>query len=95
MFTADPSGDEFHQIYALPIRGGWPEPWTEAEQVQHFFIQPGWSPDGSQIVYSANSNVPTDQDAWLRDVETGETRMLLGGDRLRVPGRVVARRALR
>jgi dipeptidyl aminopeptidase/acylaminoacyl peptidase len=79
VFTADPSGDEFHQIYALPIRGGWPERWTDAEQVQHFFVQTGWSPDGSQIAYSANSSVPTDQDVWLRDVETGETRMLLGG----------------
>jgi dipeptidyl aminopeptidase/acylaminoacyl peptidase len=78
VFTADPSGDEFHQIYALPLRGGWPEAWTDAEQVQHFFIQSGWSPDGSQIAYSANSRVPTDQDVWLRDVETGETRMLLG-----------------
>jgi dipeptidyl aminopeptidase/acylaminoacyl peptidase len=78
VFTADPSGDEFHQIYALPLRGGWPEAWTDAGQVQHFFIQSGWSPDGSQIAYSANSRVPTDQDVWLRDVETGETRMLLG-----------------
>jgi dipeptidyl aminopeptidase/acylaminoacyl peptidase len=78
VFTADPSGDEFHQIYALPVRGGWPEPWTDAEQVQHFFFDGGWSPDGSQIAYSANSRVPTDQDVWLRDVDTGETRMLLG-----------------
>jgi dipeptidyl aminopeptidase/acylaminoacyl peptidase len=78
VFTADPSGDEFHQIYSLPIRGGWPESWTDAPQVQHFFTQSGWSPDGSQIAYSANSRVPTDQDVWLRDVETGETRLLLG-----------------
>jgi dipeptidyl aminopeptidase/acylaminoacyl peptidase len=79
VFIADPSGDEFHQIYALPLRGGWPERWTDAEQVQHFFFQGGWSPDGSAIAYSANSSVPTDQDVWLRDLETGETRMLLGG----------------
>ena len=78
VFIADPSGDEFHQIYALPVRGGWPERWTDAEQVQHFFAQSGWSPDGSQIAYCANSRVPTEQDVWLRDVETGETRMLLG-----------------
>ena len=78
VFIADPSGDEFHQIYALPIRGGWPERWTDAEQVQHYFAQSGWSPDGSQIAFSANSRVPTDQDVWLRDVESGETRMVLG-----------------
>jgi dipeptidyl aminopeptidase/acylaminoacyl peptidase len=86
VFTADPSGDEFHQIYALPVRGGWPERWTDAEQVQHFFFQGGWSPDGSQIAYSANSNVPTDQDVWLRDVETGETRLLLGELGFAFPG---------
>ena len=86
VFTADPSGDEFHQIYALPIRGGWPERWTDAEQVQHFFFQGGWSPDGSQIAYSANSNVPTDQDVWLRDIETGETRLLLGELGFAFPG---------
>jgi dipeptidyl aminopeptidase/acylaminoacyl peptidase len=79
VFIADPDGDEFHQIYALPIRGGWPERWTDAEQVQHYFFQSGWSPDGTRIVYSANSNVPTDQDVWLHDVDGGETRMLLGG----------------
>jgi dipeptidyl aminopeptidase/acylaminoacyl peptidase len=79
VFIADPSGDEFHQIYALPVRGGWPERWTDAEQVQHFFFQSGWSPDGTKIAYSANANVPTDQDVWLRDLETGETRLLLGG----------------
>jgi dipeptidyl aminopeptidase/acylaminoacyl peptidase len=86
VFTADPSGDEFHQIYSLPIRGGWPERWTDAEQVQHFFFQGGWSPDGSQIAYSANSRVPTDQDVWLRDVETGETRLLLGELGFSFPG---------
>ena len=79
VFTADPSGDEFHQIYALPIRGGWPERWTDAEQVQHFFIQLGWSPDGAKIAYSANAQTPSDQDVWLRDVESGETQMLFGG----------------
>jgi dipeptidyl aminopeptidase/acylaminoacyl peptidase len=79
VFTADPSGDEFHQIYSLPIRGGWPERWTDAQQVQHSFVQSGWSPDGKQIAYSANANVPTDQDVWLRDVGTGETRLALGG----------------
>ena len=78
VFIADPSGDEFHQIYALPVRGGWPEQWTDAEQVQHFLFPSAWSPDGSQIAYCANSRTPTDQDVFVRDVETGETRMVLG-----------------
>jgi dipeptidyl aminopeptidase/acylaminoacyl peptidase len=78
VFIADPSGDEFHQIYALPIRGGWPERWTDAEKVQHFFFPSGWSRDGTQIAYCANSRVPTDQDVFVRDVDTGEERVVLG-----------------
>jgi dipeptidyl aminopeptidase/acylaminoacyl peptidase len=86
VFIADPSGDEFHQIYALPIRGGWPERWTDAEKVQHFFFPSGWSRDGTQIAYCANSRVPTDQDVFVRDVETGETRMVLGAIGFLFPG---------
>jgi dipeptidyl aminopeptidase/acylaminoacyl peptidase len=86
VFIADPSGDEFHQIYALPIRGGWPERWTNAEKVQHFFFPSGWSRDGTQIAYCANSRAPTDQDVFVRDVETGEERMVLGGVGFLFPG---------
>jgi Tol biopolymer transport system component len=56
---ADNDGDEFHQIYALPARGGWPEPWTDAPQVQHYIDAHAWSPDGSRLAFAANSRVPS------------------------------------
>jgi dipeptidyl aminopeptidase/acylaminoacyl peptidase len=80
LFTADREGDEFHQIYALPARGGWPEAWTDAPQVQHYADQSGWSPDGSELAYSANAETPTDQEVWVRDVKSGETRKAFGGN---------------
>jgi len=81
-FNADRHGDEFHQIYALPARGGWPEQWTDAQQVQHFFAQvSSWSPDGRRFAYAANAETPTNQEVWVRDVETGEVEKVFGGDR--------------
>ncbi|MEX1357040.1 MAG: S9 family peptidase [Gaiellaceae bacterium] len=80
LFTADREGDEFHQIYALPGRGGWPEAWTDAPQVQHFADQSGWSPEGRELAYSANAETPTDQEVWVRDVASGETRKAFGGN---------------
>ncbi|MEX0674973.1 MAG: S9 family peptidase [Gaiellaceae bacterium] len=80
LFTADREGDEFHQIYALPARGGWPEAWTDAPQVQHFADQSGWSPEGRELAYSANAETPTDQEVWVRDVASGETRKAFGGN---------------
>ncbi|HEV8250867.1 MAG TPA: S9 family peptidase [Gaiellaceae bacterium] len=80
VFTADREGDEFHQIYALPAQGGWPEAWTELPEVQHYADQRGWSPDGSVFAYAANSETPTDQEVWLRDVASGEVRKAFGGD---------------
>jgi dipeptidyl aminopeptidase/acylaminoacyl peptidase len=80
VFTADREGDEFHQIYALPVKGGWPEAWTDLPEVQHFADQLGWSPDGSEYAYSANSETPTNQEVWVRDVASGEVRKALGGE---------------
>lgn len=75
---ADQDGDEFHQIYALPASGGWPEPWTEALEVQHYIDEHAWSPDGKLLAFGANSRVPTDMDIWVRDIETGEVRQVFG-----------------
>jgi dipeptidyl aminopeptidase/acylaminoacyl peptidase len=77
VLTADHDGDEFHQIYALPARGGWPEKWTNEPQVQHFVNADAWSPDGSLLAFAANSRVPTDMDVWVRDAD-GEVRKVFG-----------------
>src|SRR6266511_5537895 len=52
---ADRDGDEFHQIYALPANGGWPEQWTDEAEVQHFVNRDAWSPDGQRLAFAANS----------------------------------------
>ncbi len=66
VFTADRHGDEFHQLFALPAWGGWPEPWTDAPGVQHFVHQECWAPDGSHLAYAANARTPTDKSPGLR-----------------------------
>lgn len=85
-FTADPDGNELHQLYALPARGGWPEAWTDSPEVQHVIEHGGWSPDGTRFAYSANAETPENQEVWVRDVATGETTKVFGGDRFAVPG---------
>jgi dipeptidyl aminopeptidase/acylaminoacyl peptidase len=85
VLMADRDGDEFHQILSLPARGGWPEAWTEAPQVQHFVDQRGWSPDGRLLAYAANAETPTNQEVWVRDVETAEVRKAFGGDVVAFP----------
>ena len=86
LFTADHHGDEFHQLYALPVRGGWPEQWTDAPSVQHFITGEAWSPDGSRLMFAANSREPTAQELWIRDVRSSETRLAFGGDLFAFPG---------
>ncbi|MBA3718405.1 MAG: S9 family peptidase [Actinobacteria bacterium] len=84
VFIADHDGDEFHQIYALPASGGWPEQWTEARQVQHFVDSNAWSPDGSRFAFAANSRVPKDMDVWVRDSE-GNVRKVFGNEMYAFP----------
>jgi len=85
LLTADQHGDEFHQIYALPARGGWPEAWTDALEAQHFITNGAWSPDGRSIAYAANARTPMDMEVWVMDVATREARVVLGGSRYAVP----------
>ena len=75
---ADRDGDEFHQIYLLDPDGGWPEKITDDAQVQHYVGGGAWSPDGTQLAYTANARTPTDMEVWVRDLESGETRPVFG-----------------
>jgi dipeptidyl aminopeptidase/acylaminoacyl peptidase len=81
VLTADRAGDEFHQVYLLPARGGWPDPLTQAPQVQHHLAsEAAWSPDGRFIAFAGNDRDPADQDVLVRDLHTGATdRPLAGG----------------
>ena len=82
---ADHDGDEFHQIYALPAAGGWPEAWTDLPEVQHYIDERAWSPDGKLLAFGANSRTPTDMDVWVRDVETGDVRQVFGDGKYAFP----------
>ncbi len=85
VFNADRHGDEFHQIYSLPVEGGWPEAWTDEPEVQHFVHQECWSPDGDRLAFAANSRVQTDMDVWVRDAATGEVQQAFGEDMYSFP----------
>ena len=78
VLTADPDGDEFHQIYRLDPAEGWPEQITDAREVQHFVGGGAFSPDGSKLAYSANARTPTDMEVWVHDLETGDVRPVFG-----------------
>ena len=80
LFAADRDGDEFHQLYLIPARGGWPRALTDAPTVQHHLAAAPWSPDGRTIAYAANDREPADEDVVLRDLVGGEVgRPLAGG----------------
>jgi dipeptidyl aminopeptidase/acylaminoacyl peptidase len=86
VLTADPDGDEFHQLYRLDPAEGWPEQITDAREVQHFVGSGAFSPDGTKLAYSANARTPTDMEVWIRDLETGDTRPVFGEGKYAVAG---------
>jgi dipeptidyl aminopeptidase/acylaminoacyl peptidase len=74
--TADPDGDEFHQLYLLDPDGGWPEQITFEPEVQHFVGSGAFSPDGTKLAYGVQSGA--DVEVTIRDLGTGETRSVFG-----------------
>jgi dipeptidyl aminopeptidase/acylaminoacyl peptidase len=80
LFTADREGDEFHQVYRIPARGGWPEPLTDAPEAQHYLASvDAWSPDGRAVAYAGNDREPTEQDVLVRDLDLPEASRPLAG----------------
>jgi dipeptidyl aminopeptidase/acylaminoacyl peptidase len=53
---------------------------TQKPDVRHELGGNPFSPDGRQIVYSANEREVQDMDLFVRNLETAEARVLLGGD---------------
>jgi len=82
-FAADANGDELHRIYVL--RDGWPEEIAGAENVQHTLMPGAFSPDGSEIAYSANARTPTDSEVWLQPVDGGDARSVFGEGKYAFP----------
>ncbi|MCA1554612.1 MAG: prolyl oligopeptidase family serine peptidase, partial [Chloroflexi bacterium] len=85
LLSADYQGDEYHQLYLVPARGGEPEPLTHEPRVQHIIESTAWSPDGRYIAYAANDRSPAHMDVLVRELRTGTTTRLLAGDGLYYP----------
>jgi dipeptidyl aminopeptidase/acylaminoacyl peptidase len=77
VYSADDKGDEFTQLYRLPVGGGSPETLTDKPKVRNYTGVEPFSPDGRWLAYSANDRVETEQDVLIRDLETGEVRRLV------------------
>lgn len=81
LFTADRNGDEYTQVYTLPVEGGRPNMFPSEADVRHYLGADGsWSPDGSKVAYAGNDREPTEQDIVIRDMTTGEERRVLTGE---------------
>ena len=80
-YMADLHGDEFHQVFTIPARGGQPQQLTEAAQTQHYIESTSWSPNGRYLVYYANDRGDhTNMDILIRDMKTGQVQRAMAGD---------------
>lgn len=80
VFTADEGGDEMHQVFVVDVMGdrpGWPRQLTDAPEVQH---ELGEALPGGRVLVGANDREPSQVDAQILDLATGErTRLVSGG----------------
>lgn len=77
LFTLDSGGDEHFQLHLLRDGAAQPEALTDAPGVVH-----NWGcfdPSGARIAYAANDADPTAMRIHLRDLATGEDRVVLEG----------------
>src|SRR5437667_10928058 len=78
LVSADVGGNERDQLYSLSADGTVFTALTSQPETIYRFG--GWSPDGSRIIYSSNERDSRYSDVYERDLETGETRLLLQHD---------------
>ena len=79
-FSSDHHGDEFHQVFLIPAKGGGPEQLTDIPSAQHELTNVAWSPNGRFLAYNVNDRNPAAMDIVVRELKTGESRRLLAGD---------------
>jgi dipeptidyl aminopeptidase/acylaminoacyl peptidase len=85
VFDVDVKGYENTSIYRVDLAGGEPQPIAGEPRVRYATaLGNPFSPDGRQLVYTANDRTPGDEDVLARDLATGEVRRLYAGG-----GRVV------
>jgi hypothetical protein len=69
-------GGQWHQLWLLPLPGGYPIPLTYGEFDN---TGPRWSPDGQRIAFISNRNGSTS--LWLVDAVSGEQRQVVPRER--------------
>ncbi|MCA1241487.1 prolyl aminopeptidase [Stappia stellulata] len=83
LFTTDSGGDEHHQLSLLREGAATAEPLTEAPGVVH-----NWGcfdASGKRIAYASNAIDATAMQIHVRDLESGEDRVILSGPGYRTP----------
>jgi dipeptidyl aminopeptidase/acylaminoacyl peptidase len=81
LFTADRDGNEFYAPNLVSKNGGPARELANEPEVQYFLAEQPYSVDGKWIAYGGNDREPTEQDVIIQNLETGEERRLLIGDR--------------
>jgi len=76
-FHADRDGNEFNQIYTLPVNGGWPTALTDTLDAQHYVGD--WASSGEYLAYTANDRERTQMDVVIRNTRSGETQRVTSG----------------
>lgn len=85
LVSGDVGGNERTQLYLLKADGSELTPLTNRPDVLYLFG--GWSPDGTRISYSSNERDARYFDVYERDLQSGETRLLLQQDGSNYAGR--------
>jgi dipeptidyl aminopeptidase/acylaminoacyl peptidase len=86
LYTADYQGNEKHQLFLMPAEGGEPEALTNDPEVQYFFGDGPWSPNGELIAYAGNDRDPFAQDVIIREAPTGEVDHAVADGRINFVG---------
>ncbi len=78
VFEADEGGNERWQLFLLARASGEPRRLTDDAEAVHEFG--AWSPDGARIAYSSNARDPKFFDVYVRDMLSGEVRLVYAQD---------------
>ncbi|MEP7200122.1 MAG: S9 family peptidase [Chloroflexota bacterium] len=80
LFTSDLDGNEYHQLFTLPARGGTPTQLTHTLDAAHNIGPGAFSPDGRYIAYAANDDDRRNMNVLVRDMQSGEVTRLIGDE---------------
>ena len=75
VFGKDVGGSEFWQLHWFDLDTREVTMLTDGKRSQN--SAPLWSKDGKQLAWSSTARNGTDYDLWIRDMATGESRMVL------------------